>query len=82
MDLENRISLLVELGKFMQSGDAEWAAAKTKAFQHNAWFIPDFINRAVESNRRSVPAARPCWKNGWKHMISLPGIRIPKKWVL
>ena len=48
MDLENRISLLVELGKFMQSGNAGWAAAKTKAFQHNAWFIPDFINQAVD----------------------------------
>jgi len=48
MDLENRISILVELGKFMQSGNAGWAAAKTKAFQHNAWFIPDFIDRAVD----------------------------------
>jgi Acyl-CoA reductase (LuxC) len=47
MDLENRISLLVELGKFMLSEDASWKAAKTSAFQHNAWFIPDFIDLSV-----------------------------------
>ena len=47
MDLENRIGLLVELGKFMQSDDADWKAAKIKTFQHNPWFIPDFIELAV-----------------------------------
>ena len=29
MDLENRISLLVELGEFMLSDDAQWTMAKT-----------------------------------------------------
>ncbi len=48
MDLESRISLLVELGKFMLSEDAAWKAAKTKSFQHNAWFIPDFIELSVQ----------------------------------
>jgi hypothetical protein len=47
MDLENRIRLLVELGQFMQSGDAGWMAAKTRAFQQNAWFIPGFIDHSV-----------------------------------
>jgi hypothetical protein len=47
MDLENRISLLVELGEFMLSENGSWKAAKTKSFQHNAWFIPDFINMSV-----------------------------------
>jgi Acyl-CoA reductase (LuxC) len=48
MDLENRISLLVELGAFMRSDDAGWRASKTSAFQHNPWFIPDFIELAVD----------------------------------
>jgi Acyl-CoA reductase (LuxC) len=49
MDLENRISLLVKLGEFMQSGDANWEAAKTKTFHHNPWFIPEFIETAVKN---------------------------------
>src|ERR1700722_16772509 len=49
MDLENRISLLVKLGEFMQSGDANWEAAKTKTFHHNPWFIPEFIETAIKN---------------------------------
>jgi hypothetical protein len=47
MDLENRISLLAELGEYMQSSDQAWTAAKTRSFQHNPWFIPDFIDLAI-----------------------------------
>jgi hypothetical protein len=47
MDLQNRIGLLVELGGFMLSEDASWSMAKTKAFEQNAWFIPDFIDLSV-----------------------------------
>ena len=47
MDLQNRISILVELGEFMLSDDLSWKEAKTRAFQHNAWFIPDFIDLSV-----------------------------------
>ncbi len=47
MDLQNRISILVELGEFMLSEDVSWKNAKTRAFQHNAWFIPDFIDLSI-----------------------------------
>ena len=47
MDLQNRISILVELGEFMLSEDVSWKDAKTRAFQHNAWFIPDFIDLSI-----------------------------------
>jgi hypothetical protein len=47
MDLENRIRLLIELGQFMQSDEPDWQAAKTRAFQQNAWFIPEFITGSV-----------------------------------
>jgi hypothetical protein len=49
MDLENRISLLVKLGEFMQSGDGNWEAAKTRTFHHNPWFIPAFIESSVHN---------------------------------
>src|ERR1700682_1296231 len=47
MDLQNRINLLVELGEYMQSDQAAWKAAKTRTSQHNAWFIPDFVDLSV-----------------------------------
>ncbi|HEY2349241.1 MAG TPA: acyl-CoA reductase [Puia sp.] len=47
MDLRNRIRLLVELGEFMLSEDVSWKEAKTRAFHHNPWFIPDFIDLSV-----------------------------------
>jgi hypothetical protein len=47
MDLENRINLLAELGDFMRSPDPLWVEAKIRAFQHNPWFIPEFIERAA-----------------------------------
>ncbi len=47
MDLQNRISILVELGEFMLSDGLAWKDVKTRAFQHNAWFIPDFIDLSV-----------------------------------
>ena len=47
MDLQNRIRILVELGEFMSSEDASWKDAKSMAFQHNAWFIPDFIDLSI-----------------------------------
>jgi hypothetical protein len=47
MDLENRISLLVELGEFMRSDDPGWDLAKTRAFQSNPWFLPAFIDKAA-----------------------------------
>lgn len=47
MDLQNRIRILAELGEFMLSEDISWKNAKTRAFQQNAWFIPDFIDLSI-----------------------------------
>ncbi|HEY8734190.1 MAG TPA: acyl-CoA reductase [Puia sp.] len=47
MDLENRISLLIDVGNFLKSEDPAWSAVKTRTFQHNAWFIPDFIDLSI-----------------------------------
>jgi hypothetical protein len=47
MDLQNRIRILAELGEFMLSEDISWKDAKTRAFQQNAWFIPDFTDLSI-----------------------------------
>lgn len=44
MDLQKRINLMVQLGQFMLSDDAEWLEAKDKAVRLNAWFTEDFVN--------------------------------------
>ncbi|MBS1934157.1 MAG: acyl-CoA reductase [Bacteroidetes bacterium] len=49
MHLQQRINLLVELGKYMSSDDEAWAAAKKRASQENSWFIPEFIDLAVKN---------------------------------
>src|SRR6516164_196613 len=49
MHLQERIQLLVELGKFMKSDDRKWQEAKEKAFRENAWFIPEFIQLAEKN---------------------------------
>jgi len=49
MDLQQRINLMVQLGKFMLSDDAEWLEAKDKAVRLNAWFTEDFVNLSVSN---------------------------------
>ena len=79
MDLENRISLLVELGEFMQSRRCKMDdAAKTKAFQHNPWFIPDFIEHAVNNIAPQLSATELTGKMAGALPFS-DRKRIPKK---
>jgi hypothetical protein len=49
MDLENRISLLEELGKYMRSSNPGWSESKEMAYQHNPWFTPAFIDLALNN---------------------------------
>lgn len=49
MNLQHRIDLLVRLGKYMRSEDEDWQRAKEKAGYENGWFIPEFVNKAVEN---------------------------------
>ena len=49
MHLQERIQLLVELGKYMKSDVGKWQEAKEKAFRENAWFIPEFVQLAVNN---------------------------------
>ncbi len=53
MNLQQRIDLLSRLGDHMLSADKDWQQAKEKAFQENPWFIPAFIDLAVDNIARS-----------------------------
>ncbi len=49
MDLQQRISLMVQLGKYMLSNNEEWLAIKNKAARDNAWFTEDFVNLSISN---------------------------------
>jgi hypothetical protein len=49
MNLQQRIALLGRLGEYMQSEEEGWKAAKELAYIRNNWFIPPFVDKAVEN---------------------------------
>jgi Acyl-CoA reductase (LuxC). len=49
MNLQQRKDLLQRLGTCLTSNDPSWQRAKEKAFLDNQWFIPEFIEKSVES---------------------------------
>lgn len=49
MDLQQRINLMVQLGKFMLSNDEEWLAIKDKAARENPWFTDEFIILSIKN---------------------------------
>jgi hypothetical protein len=48
MKLEQRIDLLKSLGTYCLSSEPAWEAAKRKAHAVNGWFIPEFVDQAVQ----------------------------------
>ena len=49
MDLLQRIQLMEQLGVYMQQNNPEWVSAKLRASQVNPWFLPEFIETAVQN---------------------------------
>lgn len=49
MDLQARVDLMLKLGKYLQSETPEWQEAQSRAFYHNPWFVPEFIQLAARS---------------------------------
>ena len=49
MNLQNRIELLQKLKKYLEDNEAEWQEVKSKATAYNGWFIPEFIELAVQN---------------------------------
>ncbi|MFT3902236.1 MAG: acyl-CoA reductase [Niabella sp.] len=49
MNIPQRIELLARLGAYMAGDDEAWKAAKNKAYLHNGWFLPAFIDIAAKN---------------------------------
>lgn len=49
MNLQYRIDLLSSLGEYMLSEEPQWQSAKEKAGYENGWFIPEFVDLAVQN---------------------------------
>jgi hypothetical protein len=49
MILQDRINDLAQLGDYMLSHEKGWIEAKQKASLQNGWFIPEFVELAVEN---------------------------------
>jgi hypothetical protein len=49
MNLQYRINLLSKLVQYILSGNNDWNEAKAKAQHHNGWFIPEFVELAVQN---------------------------------
>src|SRR5438270_3262606 len=49
MNVKQRIDLLVRLGEYMKSDAEAWQQAKHRAYLQNKWFVPEFIDTAVDN---------------------------------
>lgn len=49
MKLQNRIEILLRLKQYLTDDNDEWKNVKRNAFTHNGWFIPEFIDLAVNN---------------------------------
>lgn len=58
MILQERIQLLARLGEYMLNKEEEWLSVQDRAYRENAWFIPEFIEKAVTQNRHPIPSTR------------------------
>lgn len=53
MNLQHRIDLLVQLGQYILDNPSPWQEAKERAGRENGWFIPEFIEKAVQHIARN-----------------------------
>lgn len=49
MQLTERIDLLARLGDYMRGNDETWQAAQQRASAENLWFVPQFIELAIQN---------------------------------
>ena len=70
MILQERIMLMGRLGQYMLSRDEEWESIKERAFRENQWFIPEFIEHAVENI--AVNFLNPQFLGGWATQYKIP----------
>ncbi len=49
MNLQERIDLLVKLGSYFKNNDGELRHVKSDASYKNSWFVPEFIETAIQN---------------------------------
>ncbi|MCW3117617.1 MAG: acyl-CoA reductase [Chitinophagaceae bacterium] len=72
MNLQHRIDLLIQSGRYILSEDSGWLAAKQEASQKNGWFIPGFIDLATKNIARSF-LSKPALE-AWVTKYNLPSV--------
>lgn len=79
MNLQYRIELLNNLGEYILSDDDSWQEAKEKAGHENGWFIPEFVDLAIQNIAHSFlqKDKLESWVNSYKIPDTDPGF-IPK----
>ncbi|MGI8950271.1 MAG: acyl-CoA reductase [Chitinophagaceae bacterium] len=77
MNLQERIDLLVQLGKYMLDKNEEWKIVKEKAYRENAWFLPEFIELSA-TNIATFFLDRKALEN-WINIYQIPAQQKKKK---
>ncbi len=49
MDLAERITIMVKLGKYLMEDNEELKEVKQKAYEKNKWFTEEFINYSFKN---------------------------------
>ena len=78
MSLIQRLDTLARLRTYMLGNDPQWEAAKEKAYQHNGWFIPSFIDLAVENIAAFL---EPAHLQQWLNAYTIPDVQPAQKTV-
>lgn len=83
MQLVQRLGLLNRLRKYMLGNDAQWLAAKQKAAAQNGWFIPAFIDLAVNNiaarllDEQQLPAQAAGFYDRPQQQLKTVGVILP-----
>lgn len=70
MILQERIILLDRLGQYMLGTAEEWQEVKERAYRENQWFIPEFVDSAVENIARQF--LDPSFLQDWAARYQVP----------
>lgn len=70
LNLQQRIQILSLLREYITGNDPEWSQVKAEATRQNPWFIPDFIEIAVQNI--AVHFLDPVKLNNWVGLYHLP----------
>jgi hypothetical protein len=74
MNLPYRIDLLVRLGEYILSNEESWKQTKEKAGYENGWFIPEFVDLAIQNIARSF-LQKDILKD-WSHSYQLQPLNL------